>query len=286
MGLLFDHAEVREESFVLSGSSGSRGAADILMVIDTSGSMAEEIENVKAFLRDNLLAPLEEIDYHFIIMAADPTIVSEVIGGVTYNNPNPIPLDLLSDIESDILRNTHVNKLVHSNNSYNKIVDNWDSAIKAKIRSNSILNIIIITDDNATMTYQNFEDQMSAKGRGDFIMHGIIGLTPGPGIDGVGQEYIDAIDATLGIKCDLTTPGAAWGSLFDQIAQNIIQNVNSTFYLKEDALSYGFHIYINNVEQIGNFSFNARNNSVTLIGVTFTAGDVLKIVYNTPVSGN
>jgi hypothetical protein len=247
------------------------------MVIDTSGSMAEEIISAQSYLNSGLMNVLDAkgIDYQFMLLAADfkqyiidwPIVVPPAL------SLNP--------------RFHHINQKVHSELPFSEIVQHWND-YKGFMRDPSIFNIIVITDDSDSVTFANFKTQMGGAGidRDDFILHGIVGLSASPLIDGIGQQVMDGIAATIGVQCDILTPFTQWGSLFDQIAQNIIQNVNSTFYLKEDALSYGFHIYINNVEQIGNFSFNARNNSVTLIGVTFTAGDVLKIVYNTPVSGN
>jgi len=280
MGLLFDYAEVREETFTMLNDYGTVVPTDILLVIDTSGSMDDEIEKVRAFLGDNLLAPLDEIDYQFLLMAADSTITSTC----------PIPAELISELTADI-RNEHFNIVINSTDSYTKIKNNWVANIKSHFRVNSLLNIIVITDDNASMTYPTFKTEMTTLGNGDFILHGIIGLKEEDllaipkRIYGIGENYKVGIADTGGVQCDIVTPYSDWSGLFDEISKNIIRNVNGTFFLKEDALSYGFHIYINDVEQIGNWRFNSRNNSITFTGPSFEAGDQVRIVYNTTVSG-
>lgn len=250
------------------------------------------------------------IDYHFIMISDQGTGFNQI--------EVPAPLGTSS-------RFMHINSKVDSYDLFTKTIECYDSSkdsifesfydgcssyYSTFLRDNAILNIIMITDADARgsvplhpaggyLEYDtpsnSFKDEMINSGKGDFTLHGIIGIDPADEIAGlieeVGQEYIDGISDTSGIQCDITTNTTLWGNLFDQISDNIEEQVSKIYVLDEPPYGVNpldpetsFTVYVNSIEisSAGNWEYNSSNNTIDFINDTLLSiGDNVDIYYNT-----
>lgn len=267
MGILMADVEPATSNFVVNSVLTS-SQADIVMSIDTSGSMDNEITAIQNFLDTDLIQPLinEGIDFNFILIADDNdiTIPSELS-----SNPNFL----------------HVDNYVHSKDNYFETTSNWGS-YDHFIRPGSNLNLIIITDDNDDQTYNSFKNTMSAGpiNRPNFVIHAIVGIDPDDDSAGlianVGTNYINGVNATNGNLLDLTTDNSQWDKLLQDIAQDIIDQSKQTFVLDKDAVSRDIEVFVNDILLENKYwRFSNNGNSITIAGYDLQVSDEIRIEY-------
>lgn len=162
---------------------------DIVFVIDDSGSMTDEMNQIKT----NVNAFAQSIgrsglDYHVIFLVAKASSPSQT--GNVLCVPPPLASANCAD-NLPIFR--HVNQSIGSHNSLKQILSTYDNADPAlawrgNLRADAYKVFILVSDDQASLTAQDFDTQLLAKtpagmfGRAAqrrYIFHSIVGYTTG-----------------------------------------------------------------------------------------------------------
>ena len=284
-----------ESNFTARGFQ-SEFPVDIIMVIDASGSMSDELTKVKTYV-NNLSQTIGNsgFDYRFVMIAPEGNGKNEITV--------PAPLGTSS-------RFKHINTVVYSNDAFTKVMECYNSETDSVyddysgdecsayyqnfLRSNALLNIIVISDDNAEspfLLWDGFKSAMSTYVKADFTLHAILGFEKIPGVASVGQEYIDGVDATGGVKCDIAT-SSNWGILFDQISDNIVQQIippTTVYHLNNVPIIFGgsyseqsliVSINGNIISHSNNWQYNSSTNSIEFFNSNLIQdGDNINISY-------
>jgi hypothetical protein len=192
--------------------------ADIIWVIDNSGSMHDE----EGYVQTNINSFSSSIatsgnDYH-VIMITDVTHI---------NVPPPL---------GGSPRFLSVNQFVDSNNALELVISTYPQW-QSFLRPNAVKHFVIVTDDNSHMSASTFKTQMMGLTNpgfpNGFKLHAIvaeslgIGFPPGPCFGkaaAVGQVYIDLQMQTMGVfssECQ-----SNWAPVFTALA-NAVQAASS-----------------------------------------------------------
>lgn len=142
----------------------TRAEVDIIVLIDTSGSMQEETNQVK----QNINSFAQKIgstglDYTVVMIAEKPQSLPFMPPG--FQPPGicvPAPLGGASCADNPPLFH-HLNEAVGSTDSLQIILDQY-SKYEGWLRPNSYKVFIEVTDDNSSLGWQQFDQQLLAKG--------------------------------------------------------------------------------------------------------------------------
>lgn len=218
---------------------------DVILAIDQSGSMSDDIARVKANI--NKLSDFLKstgLDYRVVMIAK--------VGTGTYDMCTPPPLGGVTTLCTDTtkpLRNSNPpiyrtsNQVIYSTDALSKILSTYDSATvgigwKDAVRPDAFKAIIPITDDNSALAATTFDTQLLAK---DPAMFGsatsrkyaafpIMGASAYPSetkgcgtMVNNGPQYISLVKLTGGKWFPLCSTD--FGPLFTDIAKSIASKV-------------------------------------------------------------
>jgi hypothetical protein len=240
---------------------------DIIWVVDQSGSMNDEIDQVKSNINVNFadILSMSALDYRVVLIAGagksgdlfdvNPLCVSPPLGGPSCGAPNP-PLFF------------HSGQHVESNDSLHWIIETYDSPDPAKrwrdaIRFESMKVFVEVTDDNAMainfpplvvgINAQEFQQKLHAldppnvfgtSAQPKYVFHSIVGVDKpyGPA-DPVtpankrcasavnsGVEYQTLSVATGGLRYPVCEPD--YSSVFQEIAKGIAASLECELALE------------------------------------------------------
>lgn len=206
--------------------------ADIIFVIDDSGSMSTEIASVAANMNSFSTKIINSgIDVHVVMISSypaddgicvDPPLGS---GGCPVKDNNPPKF-------------THVNSKVGSNDALQKVLDHYPD-YKALLRADSSKHVVVVTDDNSSLSANAFDAAFKAldPSLAEYKMHAICGAKDSGDILWCAQNAICcAFTAKAGkVYMDLINKtGGEWGDLclqnftpvFDVLSTEVIQNAS------------------------------------------------------------
>ena len=204
------------DQFQLS-SSAATGKADILLFLDTSDSMHDELlalqNNLQGFA-DRVAQGDQGIDYQLIV----------------YGNASKLQLQIRDAHKLDIV-NTDVNSHSGLWDAYQVLEGNVDKvpASQLKLRSDALKELVFVTDDNATGIDASNFGPWAKKNKakfGEVHVNGFVGV-PGSRICptchpvAIGSEYMTlAQDATFsGLVDDVCTDN--WLLMLQRLAEQI-----------------------------------------------------------------
>ena len=196
------------------------GMADIVLFIDTSGSMKEETkwvqDNVNAFTQ---YIAAQAVDFHVILVADGGKIcVEPPLGG-----PNC----------GDSPNFRHVKQSVGSHDGLEKVIDAYPK-YQDFLRAGATTNFIAVTDDNSKKDASWFKGKVSQQANPGFsnswIFHSIVAYGDIPFIGCItgafgGTVYLDLTTSTGGSKFPVCETN--WGPIFDQMAASVVDSVSS-----------------------------------------------------------
>ncbi|MEZ4219558.1 MAG: hypothetical protein R3B13_01430 [Polyangiaceae bacterium] len=199
--------------------------ADVIWTIDTSCSMTEETQAV----RDNMNKFSQGIsqagvDIRIALIAeqygpppfpglpADGICIAGPLGSGQCPNDTKLP------------KFAHIFQTVASTNSLSLIIQtypNW----KTILRPNSVKIFTVVTDDNSSMTAQDFTNQVNALDptsikANQWKVYGIYSFTNCPSAATPGSVYAELVKQTGGVASDLCLQNFA--PVFSQLAAGII----------------------------------------------------------------
>jgi hypothetical protein len=209
---------------------------DIIIGVDTSGSMDEEI----VFVQQNLNAFSQQIvdsgiDVHVIMLATEGVTMAGGLFGGDSQNAVCIGAPLGSGMcpgDSNPPSYTHVNTEVGSNDVLNVYVNAYPQ-YKASLREGSLKTFVSVTDDDATDGPYNSADAFMAAVNAlepagsvmwsDWRYSGIYCFSECEEAAATGTVHADLVARTMGVGGDLCLQDFA--TVFDTLAQKVIETV-------------------------------------------------------------
>ncbi|MDC0723280.1 vWA domain-containing protein [Nannocystis bainbridge] len=208
---------------VTETATNKKQPADILFVIDNSGSMDMEIASVQANMNQFSAKIIASgIDVHVIVVSDNSICVGAPLGS------GNCPAD------SKPPTYTRINQGVGSNNALQLAVNTYPQ-YKDKLRPDAATHVVVVTDDNSNMDANTFDAQFKAlePGMADYKMHAICGAKgPSDFLWCIQNAVCCAFTADAGdVYLDLiASTGGKWGDLclqnftpvFDELSTQVI----------------------------------------------------------------
>lgn len=207
-------------------AEASLAPVDIIWVVDSSGSMSQENQLVQ----DNMNAFAQSIvttgvDYRVILIGSSSYItVSDPLG-------------------SDANRFLHIDETVGSKNAF-EVVSSSFSQYASFLRTNSIVHVVIVTDDNSQKKWNWFQSKMVPKLGRNFYFHAVASPPPPAGVEcsvfdfdpdprckcegangkaaAAGIEYYDLARVTSGTTFSICE--SDWSPLFTSVLKTSLVN--------------------------------------------------------------
>jgi hypothetical protein len=190
--------------------------ADIIVVVDNSGSMtfeAGEIQNRMNDFSNQIIA--SGIDVHVVLISSYPNdgngiCIEPPLGGggcpLADNNPPTF---------------THVNQFVSSHNAWQMLLSThaqWSGAI----RDESVKHILVVTDDTSNTAWSQFDAQFLAlhPGYAGYVHHSVVCHSDCASAAGIGNDYITLSNNTGGVAADLCDQD--FQAVFDVLSTEVI----------------------------------------------------------------
>ncbi len=225
-----------------SEAEATKPPVDIIMIVDQSGSMSEEIANVKQNINSlSDFLNLTGLDYHVIMIGT--------VGNGTFDLCVPPPLGGPACASNGNVFRT-VNRNVQSTDALDIILSTYDQTSGPMmwqdfVRPDAMKVFIPVTDDNASKNATSFDTALLAKPGNQFgtaqarkyVFYPITGAPPypqesgGPGAGGTcgagmvntGANYLQLAKLTNGVWFPLCTQN--YGPVFEEIAKNVADTV-------------------------------------------------------------
>lgn len=231
-----------------------RVPVDIIITIDSSGSMNGEIAAVQRNINSNLAAILDAsgVDYRVILIGAYPAIcITAPLSGIS-SCTSP-PADPISGE-----RFFHYERVIGSTNSFQRILDTYAAADPNGIaptgwggllRPGATRAFMEISDDDSAMRYTMFDERLLALPGGHFgtaaernyVWHSIIGMVANvpadaawlptdpvhrtnctPGSAGYAEDYQELSILTGGLRFPLCN-NDSFDVIFRQVAADVVR---------------------------------------------------------------
>lgn len=191
-----------------------RGPIDVVIALDSSGSMSDEICNVSK----NLTALIEGLGKESRV-----TTIYQIgwglISQITLFCGTADPLANLS-IAKDAQRYKRIDTMVNSNDGLSVLLNQYDN-YKGFLREGSPTHFIMVSDDeDHTMSAEQFKTQMEAKLGHKFYYHAIVAEGGTCRGSGVGNTHMALADMTGGEK--LSICATDWSKLFKQLESAVV----------------------------------------------------------------
>ncbi len=194
---------------------------DIIVVIDTSGSMSAEAAFVQAQMNSfSIQIEAANVDSHIILISSNEVCIAAPLGsGACPADSNPPTY-------------FHVDQSVGSTNALQLTLDRYDD-YSQYLRPTAVTHLVIVSDDNSDLDAPSFIGQFVAKSPhlSDFVAHGII--APEDGFSSCanmttccglaadqGSVYQALIAATGGVEGNLCEQ--EFQPIFQAVAQQVI----------------------------------------------------------------
>ncbi len=190
--------------------------ADIIVVVDNSGSMTFEAGQIQARLNDFSQQIIDSgIDVHVVLISSYPNSGNGICmdpplgnGGCPNDDNNP-PLF------------THVNQSVSSHNAWDRVLAThaqWSGAM----REESSKHILVVTDDTSNMSLNDFDTGFLGLDPtyADYIQHSVVCHSNCASAAGIGSRYINLSVQTGGVPADLCDQD--FQSVFDVLSTEVI----------------------------------------------------------------
>jgi hypothetical protein len=197
--------------------------ADIIFVVDNSGSMQFEANsvqnNLNAFSSQIFLA---NVDARVVLLSAYLANDDEGICLAP-----PLGSGMCPSQDDNPPGYTHVDQSIDSNDALTRLIERWPD-YSGVLRPNSVRHVIVVSDDNSDMSDSEFMAQWTAldPANAEFRFHGIVADSlpiSGPCFlisAAVGTVYLNLINQTGGIFGNLCSQ--EFQPIFDELATQVI----------------------------------------------------------------
>jgi len=190
--------------------------ADIIFVVDNSGSMQFEAGEIQDRMNDFSNQIIGSgIDVHVVLISSYPgngwgiCIEPPLGGGGCPGDDNNPPTY------------THVDEEVGSHDAWQRLLathGDWSGAI----RDEAVKHIVVITDDTSNMDWDEFDADFLAldPSYAGYIHHSVVCHSNCPEAAGIGTDYITLSDNTGGVAADLCDQD--FQTVFDVLATEVV----------------------------------------------------------------
>ncbi|NVB37300.1 VWA domain-containing protein [Pseudenhygromyxa sp. WMMC2535] len=194
-----DDTEEEECASVDAAAEAKKLPADIIIVVDNSGSMGDEAAAVQANLNSFSQLIIDSgVDVHVALLSSYPDngygiCVDPPLGGGTCpNSDDNLPLF------------NHVDLSIGSSNALQRLVNSYDEW-GPYIREDAVTHVLIVTDDESNMSASAFMNSFTslAPGLDDVRVHGVVSMQNCADAADIGDTYIDLAEMTGGVVADL-----------------------------------------------------------------------------------
>jgi hypothetical protein len=190
--------------------------ADIILIVDNSGSMSQEAAEVRDHLNGFSQQIIDSgIDVRVVLLSSYPGDGNGVCidpplgaGGCPATDDNP-PLF------------THIDRRVGSSNGLALLIDHH-AEWAPLLRPEASLHLVMVTDDDSNMGAWEFDETFKAldPSYADYKLHGIVCLQDCPEAAEIGDVYIALGQLTGGVMGDLCDQD--FQPIFDLLATEVI----------------------------------------------------------------
>jgi hypothetical protein len=197
--------------------------ADIIVVVDNSGSMSFEALSVQANLDAFSQQIIDSgIDVHVVLMSRYPGDGNGPNGeetGICIDPPlgsGGCPAD-----DTNLPVFEHIGDSISSNDALEKLLYH-EPKWKQALRDDAALHFVIVSDDESALDAASFDNQLKALDPqyADYELHGIVCTSQCAEAEAIGQVYIELGMLTGGIVADLCDQD--FQPVFDQLATEVI----------------------------------------------------------------
>lgn len=191
--------------------------ADIIFVVDNSGSMSFEATEVQNNLNDfSMQIAASGVDAQVVLLSSYP------------DNGNGICIDAplgsggCPDDDTNLPDFLHVDLRIGSHDAWEELVDSaadWSSSI----RKESSKHVVIISDDDPNMSDDDFNTDFLALDPSyeGYFHHSVVSHSDCDSAASIGQDYIDLSIATGGIAADLCDQD--FQAVFDALTTAVLE---------------------------------------------------------------
>jgi hypothetical protein len=211
-----------------------KAKVDVIFVIDNSGSMTEELNQVRANV-NSFAAKIDSfgLESHVVF------IVKKGTAGNTVCVPAPLGGPACAD---NAPRFFHVDQSVDSNDSLELILSTYETKWKQHLRVESTKIFVEVTDDESDLSSQEFDQQLLAKQpagmfgtaqRRKYVFHSIISKPSGtaaptsalcPTAAGTSLQYQNLSVLTGGLMAEVCLTD--YSPVLDNLAKNIVDSLS------------------------------------------------------------
>jgi hypothetical protein len=191
----------------------ARAPVDIVLALDTSGSMTTQICNVSK----NLAAFADAVGKDTRVVAAYQIGVDLFFQFVVLcQKDDPLAGTTLA---ADTSRYQRVDTRVDSTNALQVLLDRYDT-YKAFLRPGSPTHFVVVSDDESNLPGATFKTQMEAKLGHPFYLHAIVAMGNGCNGANIGTQYMQLADQTGGKKLSICAQD--WSALFKELEAAVV----------------------------------------------------------------
>lgn len=190
--------------------------ADIIVVVDNSGSMSFEAGEIQDRMNDfssQIIA--SGIDVHVVLVSSYPNAGN----GICIDPPLGGGGCPLADNSPPTF--THVNQSVGSHNAWQVLISThgqWSGAM----REEAVKHIVVVTDDTSNMDWSDFDAQFKAldPSYAGYVHHSVVCHSNCASAAGIGTDYITLSTNTGGVAADLCDQD--FQAVFDVLSTEVI----------------------------------------------------------------
>ncbi|MEM6992242.1 MAG: vWA domain-containing protein, partial [Myxococcota bacterium] len=189
--------EEEECATVTESAAATVQPADVIFVIDNSGSMTFEANAVQQNMNGFSQQIVDSgVDVNVVMISSysgNGVCVAPPLGG------GGCPGD-----DNNLPTYRHVGQSIGSNNALSQLV-NLHGQWQPSMRAEASKHIVIVTDDNSSMNAAQFDAAFVGldASYAEYRLHGIVSLTNCPQTAQIGNVYIDLANDTGGVLGDL-----------------------------------------------------------------------------------
>ena len=225
-------------------TTARRAEVDIIVVIDTSGSMSEETNQVKANI--NTFAQKigsSGLDYTVVMIAETPPTLPFPPGFPLPGICVPAPLGTATCGAHNPPKFHHLNESVASTDSLDILISKFGS-YGPWLRPSAFKVFIEVTDDNSALGYQQFDQQLLATSAAQFgsatnrryVFNSICGWKKGTPVldaakcgtaENTGDQYQQLSKLTGGVVDSVCE--TSYAGVFDNIATGLVKKLGCEF---------------------------------------------------------
>jgi hypothetical protein len=190
--------------------------ADIIFVVDNSGSMGFEAAQIQAHMNDfsnQIIA--SGVDVHVVLISSYPN------SGYGICIDAPLGSGGCPNVDNNPPSFTHVNQSVGSHNAWQMVLathGQWAGAM----REDSVKHIVPITDDTSSIDWADFDAQFLAldPSYAGYVHHSVVCHSNCASAAGIGDDYITLSNNTGGVAADLCDQD--FQAVFDVLSTEVI----------------------------------------------------------------